>query len=93
MYFACEEYVFSLPEIEELLGHEIASSQVTDDLLVTPAPAAKIQRNKAPDHGKRNGRGPRRNNDKNNQNRNNKRRRKPKPDGGSRPAGTKQASQ
>jgi len=95
--FACEEYVFSLPEIEELLGHEIESSQVTDDLLVTPAPAAKIQRNKAPDHGKRNGRGPRRNNnqDKNRQNRNNnKRKRKPKPDGGgSRPASTKQASQ
>ena len=52
--FACEEYVFSLPEIEELLGHEIESGNLTDDLLISPAPPAKIQRNKAPDHGKRN---------------------------------------
>jgi len=91
--FACEEYVFSLPEIEELLGHEIEPSQVTDDLLVKPAPAAKIQRTKAPDHGKkRNSRGPRRGNqDKNNQNRN-RHKGKPKPKGGSRPASSKQAS-
>ena len=51
--FACEEYVFSLPEIEELLGHEIESGQLTDDLLIKPSPPAKIQRNKAPDHSKR----------------------------------------
>ena len=55
--FACEEYVFSLPEIEELLGHEIASGQLTDDLLVKPAPPAKIQRNKPPESGKRHSRG------------------------------------
>ena len=55
--FACEEYVFSLPEIEELLGHEIESGQLTDDLLIKPAPPAKIQRNKPPESGKRNNRG------------------------------------
>jgi len=77
--FACEEYVFSLPEIEELLGHEIESGHLTDDLLIKPAPPAKIQRQKAPDHSKRNkgsggGRKP------NNQNRN---RRRPGPKSGS----------
>ncbi len=51
--FACEEYVFSLPEIEELLGHEIESGQLTDDLLISPEPPAKIQRQKAPDHSKK----------------------------------------
>ncbi len=55
--FACEEYVFSLPEIEELLGHEIESGQLTDDLLVKPAPPAKIQRNKPPESGNRRNRG------------------------------------
>ncbi len=43
--FACEEYVFSLPEIEELLGQEIPASQVTDELLIKPLAPAKIQRN------------------------------------------------
>ena len=49
--FACEEFVFSLPEIEELLGQEIPASQVTDDLLPVPAPPAKIARNKPPKKG------------------------------------------
>ncbi len=53
--FACEEYVFSLPEIEELLGHEIDSSQVTDDLLVEPLPPAKIQRSGPPNAKHRRG--------------------------------------
>ncbi len=51
--FACEEYVFSLPEIEELLGHEIESGELTDDLLIKPSPPAKIQRTKAPEHNQR----------------------------------------
>ena len=72
--FACEEYVFSLPEIEELLGHEIESGQLTDDLLIKPAPPAKVQRNKAPDHSKRNGRN---SGGKKPNNRNRSRRRKP----------------
>ena len=82
--FACEEYVFSLPEIEELLGHEIESGQLTNDMLISPAPPAKIQRQKAPDHSKRGkstgGRNP--------NNRNRSRRRKPGsgPSGGARPA-------
>jgi len=42
--FACEEYVFSLPEIEELLGHEIEAANITDDLLPELAPPVKTQR-------------------------------------------------
>ncbi len=90
--FACEEYVFSLPEIEELLGHEIVSAQVTDELLVTPAPPAKIQRNKPPEHGKRDARGANKSGNKN------RSRRRGKPGGGgsstgARPASPKQTSQ
>ncbi len=90
--FACEEYVFSLPEIEELLGHEIASAQVTDQLLVTPAPPAKIQRNKPPEHGKRDSRGANKSGNKSRS----RRRGKPASGGGSsgaQPASPKQTSQ
>ena len=45
--FACEEYVFSLPEIEELLGHEIAAANISDDLLPELAPPVKTQRSKS----------------------------------------------
>jgi ATP-dependent RNA helicase RhlB len=38
--FACEEYAFSLPDIEDQLGHKIESCPVSSDLLVTPAPPA-----------------------------------------------------
>lgn len=44
--FACEEYVFSLPEIESLLGHDIPTSPITDDIIVTPRPAKKLRRDK-----------------------------------------------
>ncbi len=42
--FACEEYAFSLPEIEAFIGHHIPSGTITDELLVTPQPPAKIER-------------------------------------------------
>ncbi len=32
--FACEEYAFSLPEIETYIGHTITVSDITDELLV-----------------------------------------------------------
>ncbi len=34
--FACEEYAFSLPDIEEYLGHKIPLEQITPELLVEP---------------------------------------------------------
>ena len=36
--FACEEYSFSLSEIEEYIGHKIPSQSVTSELLVEPKP-------------------------------------------------------
>jgi len=36
--FACEEYVFSLPEIEDYIGHKLPVQSVTADYLIEPAP-------------------------------------------------------
>jgi len=35
--FACDEYVFSLPEIEEYIGHKIQVVPITSDLLMVIA--------------------------------------------------------
>lgn len=59
--FACEEFVFSLPEIEELLGQEIPASPVTDDILAVPAPPKKINRPKSANSNNRRGSGNRTN--------------------------------
>jgi ATP-dependent RNA helicase RhlB len=39
--FACEEFSFSLADIEDYIGHKIPIESVTDELLVTPNPPAK----------------------------------------------------
>jgi len=54
--FACEEYVFSLPEIEEYIGHKLPVQAVTADYLIKPSPpvwdkSEKVQRH--PRNGKR----------------------------------------
>mgnify|MGYP002621112235 FL=1 len=36
--FACDEYVFSLPEIEDYIGHKIPVSTISEDLLLNPKP-------------------------------------------------------
>ncbi|MEJ2360819.1 MAG: ATP-dependent RNA helicase RhlB [Gammaproteobacteria bacterium] len=36
--FACEEYVFSLPDIEEYIGHKLPVQGVTADYLLSPNP-------------------------------------------------------
>ena len=36
--FACEDYVYSLMDIESYIGYPIPTAQLTEDLLVTPAP-------------------------------------------------------
>ena len=46
--FACEEFVYSLIEIEELLGQKIPTVQVSNDMLVTPEPPARIKREHRP---------------------------------------------
>ena len=49
--FACEEYVLSLPEIEEYIGHKIPVASISNDLLVTPKPPARIERRHRGGHG------------------------------------------
>ena len=44
--FACEEYSFSLSEIEDYIGHKIPVKSVTTELLVEPKPALKIAHKK-----------------------------------------------
>lgn len=39
--FACEEYAFSLPDIEQFIGHKIPVTPVTDELLVKPQSPAQ----------------------------------------------------
>ena len=52
--FVCEEYVFSLSDIESLLGYRIPVSRMDNTLLVTPAPPAayRIRRPHEHAHGK-----------------------------------------
>ncbi len=46
--FACEDYAHYLPEIEAYVGHSIPNQPVSNDLLVEPKPAAKIERHRRP---------------------------------------------
>ena len=59
--FACEEYAFSLPDIEQQLGQKIESQAVTAALLVKPEPPAREERPTLP-HKHSNGNRPRRRN-------------------------------
>ncbi|NIP72414.1 MAG: ATP-dependent RNA helicase RhlB [Gammaproteobacteria bacterium] len=42
--FACEDYAYSLPEIEAFIGHKISSGTVTQELLVEPRPPVRHER-------------------------------------------------
>ena len=42
--FACEKYVYSLPDIETYIGHSIPVSPVTDNLLVEVKPRVRRER-------------------------------------------------
>ncbi len=55
--FACEEYVFSLPEIEEYIGHKIPVASISADLLVEPKPPVFEPRRRR-GGGRRRGAGP-----------------------------------
>ena len=39
--FACEDYVYSLMDIESYIGYSIPTATLTEDLLATPAPPVK----------------------------------------------------
>lgn len=45
--FACEEYSYSLPDIEKFISHKIQVEPITDDLLVTPKPWSRPRRKSA----------------------------------------------
>ena len=56
--FACERYVYSLPEIQEFIGHSIPVEAVSDDMLVEPRPRIRSpQRKISPDSRRGGGRG------------------------------------
>ncbi|NND90853.1 MAG: DEAD/DEAH box helicase [Granulosicoccus sp.] len=44
--FACENYSFSLPEIQEFIGQSIPLEMITDELLIKPKPPMRIQRDR-----------------------------------------------
>ncbi len=51
--FACEEYSFSLPEIQEYIGQSIESKPITDQILAELKPPAKIERSRPQQHKKK----------------------------------------
>ncbi len=60
--FACEDYVYSLMDIESYIGHAIPVASITEDLLVTPEPPVKKKHHKQQPHAgkKKSGKRPRR---------------------------------
>lgn len=69
--FACEEYVFSLPEIEDYIKHKLPVLSAADETLEKPLPAVKPERHPA-------GRNRPRQNDKKHSGSNNQRSRGPR---------------
>lgn len=53
--FACDEYVFSLPEIEEYVAHKITVQQISAEMLPKPQPPLKIERKPRRQGGGRSG--------------------------------------
>ena len=51
--FACDEYVFSMPDIEEYNGHKIPMAHVDSELLIEPKAPIFEERKKRPQHGKK----------------------------------------
>lgn len=44
--FACENYSFSLPEIQDYIGQSIPLEMITDELLIKPKPPKRIERDR-----------------------------------------------
>ena len=55
--FACERYVYSLPEIEAYIGESISVEPVSDDLLIEPAPPVARPKRELPPRRDSGGRG------------------------------------
>jgi ATP-dependent RNA helicase RhlB len=58
--FACDEYVFSLPDIEEYIGHKIPVQSISAEYLIKPKPPIFEQRKKRPHPGGKKGKGQKR---------------------------------
>jgi len=67
--FACDEYVFSLPDIEEYIGHKIPVGSITADFLVDPKPPIYEERKPRPHHKKSGKKGGQRHSGNRNRNR------------------------
>ncbi|MEE4375949.1 MAG: DEAD/DEAH box helicase [Candidatus Competibacteraceae bacterium] len=46
--FACEQYVYSLPEIEDYIGQKIPVAPITEELLRKPTPPKRTERRRPP---------------------------------------------
>jgi ATP-dependent RNA helicase RhlB len=60
--FACEDYAYSLPEIEEYIGHKIPSEPIPTEIMEEPLPPVKRERTPRPNRprgkgGQRQGQG------------------------------------
>lgn len=53
--FACEDYAFSLADIQEYIGYEIPRGKITSELLAEPKPPVKIERKRP--HSKKSAKG------------------------------------
>ena len=42
--FACEDYAFSLADIQDYIGYEIPRGKITADLLAEPLPPVRVER-------------------------------------------------
>jgi len=51
--FACENYSFSLPEIQEYIGQSIPLAHITDEILAKPKRPARIERDRVERPGER----------------------------------------
>jgi ATP-dependent RNA helicase RhlB len=56
--FACEEFVYSLPDIEDFIGQKIPVLPITEDLLLEFKPPKRMERRRPPlSGGEHRGRG------------------------------------
>jgi ATP-dependent RNA helicase RhlB len=51
--FACEEYAYSLPDIERFIGHKIQVMPINNEQLVKPKPPVRMERRPRPSGGGR----------------------------------------
>jgi ATP-dependent RNA helicase RhlB len=55
--FACEEYAFSLSEVEEYIEQKIPMESISSDLLIEPQPPVRMERAPRPHHDRKGGGG------------------------------------